>query len=244
MKAIVLAAGKGKRLHSELSDLPKVMRSANGKPLLEYSLKAIDFIENKDICIVVGYKKEKVTECFVQGYQFAEQAEQLGTGHAVRMAQPFMEGYDGNVLITYGDMPLFKKNSFAEMCRQHEESGADCTLMSAIVEDPPAYGRLVRDEKGCLLKIVETKDCDEEQLKIKEVNVGVYVFNSKKLFAYLNKLKNNNKQSEYYLTDVPEMMMADGLKVDTYTVLDESQIWGVNTQEDLERCEAILKSRE
>ena len=244
MKAIVLAAGKGKRLHSELSDLPKVMRSANGKPLLEYALNAIGFIPNEDICIVVGYKKEKVMERFTQGFQFAEQAEKLGTGHAVRMAKPLFEGYQGNVLITYGDMPLLKRETFEQMCSQHEKSGAACTLMSAVVQTPPAYGRLVRDQHGKLLKIVETKDCNEEQLKIKEVNIGVYVFDSQKLFQYLERLKNNNVQNEYYLTDVPEMMMADGLKVDTFTITDESQVWGVNTQEELDRCEAILKSRQ
>ena len=244
MKAIVLGAGKGKRLMSEQFDLPKVMRQANGRGLITYVLDSIDFIPKKDTVIVVGYKKESVIEALSSEYKFAEQKEMLGTGHAVMAAAGEFEGYDGDVLITYGDMPLFKKKTFEEIVKIHRENGAACTLMTAIVDNPPAYGRIVRDAQGNLVDMVETKDCSEEQLKITELNVGIYVFNARLLFDNLKNLKNNNAQGEYYLTDMPKILMELGEKVNTYTVEDNNEIFGVNTPEDLEFCERVLKSRE
>ena len=247
MKAIVLGAGKGKRLMSEQFDLPKVMRQANGRGLITYVLDSIDFIPKKDTVIVVGYKKEAVIEALSAispEYKFAEQKEMLGTGHAVMAASDEFEGYDGDVLITYGDMPLFTKKTFEDIVKVHKENGAACTLMTAVVDNPPAYGRIVRDADGKLLDLVETKDCDEEQIKIKELNVGVYVFNARLLFENLKNLKNNNAQGEYYLTDMPKILMELGEKVATYTVSDNNEIFGVNTPEDLEFCENILKNRQ
>lgn len=243
MKAIVLGAGKGKRLMSEKFDLPKVMRQANGRGLITYVLDSINFIPKKDTVIVVGYKKEAVIAALDKEYKFAEQKEMLGTGHAVMAAAKEFEGYDGDVLITYGDMPLFTRKTFEEIIEIHKKNNAACTLMTAVVENPPAYGRIVRDENGKLVDMVETKDCTPEQLKITELNVGVYVFKAKLLFSNLKKLKNNNAQGEYYLTDMPKILMEAGEKVDTYTVGDNKEIFGVNTPEDLEFCESVLKNR-
>lgn len=239
MKAIVLAAGKGKRLQSEKFNAPKVLREANGRALLSYVLENIDFIEQKDTSIVVGYMREMVIEKTKGDYLFAVQEEQLGTGHAVASAKEHFVDYDGPVLVLYGDMPMLKKETYQAMVRVHEESGADCTFLTAISESPLAYGRIVR-ENGKIVDIVEQKDCNAEQLNIKELNVGVYVFNSKDLFENLSKLKNNNAQGEYYLTDVPKLFIAAGKKVEAYTIGDTCEIYGVNTVEDLEFCEKNL----
>lgn len=243
MKAIVLGAGKGKRLHSENFMQPKVMREANGKPLIRYMLDTLSFIPEKDIVIVVGYKKEYVIANIKGDYTFAVQEEQLGTGHAVNCARSFFGDYDGPVLVCYGDMPLFKRKTFTEMERIHNETGADCTVLTARIDRRIAFGRIIRDENGNFKDVVEQKDCNEEQDKIREYNAGIYVFNSKILFDSLGDLKNNNAQGEYYLTDVPKLIMARGGKIATYTITDETEIMGVNTPEDLEEVEKVLKER-
>lgn len=243
MKAIVLGAGKGKRLHSENFTQPKVMREANGRPLIRYMLDAISFIPEKDITIVVGYKKEYVMENIKGDFSFAVQEEQLGTGHAVNSAKDILKDYDGNVLISYGDMPLFKEATFKGMEKTHLDTNADCTVLTAKVDKHIPFGRIIRDENGNFADVVEQKDCNEEQDKIREYNAGIYVFDSKKLFAYLSRLKNNNAQGEYYLTDVPKLMLNDGLKISTYTITDDVEIMGVNTPEDLAEVENLLKNR-
>ena len=181
MKALVLAAGKGTRLMSQEAKLPKVLREANGRPLIGYVLETINFIAPEDTTIVVGYMAEAVQEKLGDKYCYALQAEQKGTGHAVMCAQENFEGYDGDVLILYGDMPLFKKETYEAIVNVHKESGAALTLLTSIVDDPPAYGRIIRDENEKIVDIVEQKDATEEQRKIKELNVGIYVANCKEL---------------------------------------------------------------
>lgn len=239
MKAIVLAAGKGKRLQSEKFNAPKVLREANGRALLSYVLENISFIPQDDTVIVVGYMRDMVIEKTKGNYNFATQHEQLGTGHAVASAREYFENYDGSVLVLYGDMPMLKRETYEALVKKHEESGADCTFLTAISDSFLSYGRIVRRD-GNIVDIVEEKDCNEEQLKIRELNVGVYVFDSKTLFENLSKLKNDNAQGEYYLTDVPKLLIADGKKVDSYTIGDTCEIYGVNTVEDLAFCEKNL----
>ena len=242
MKAIILAAGKGKRLHSEQFSAPKVLREANGKPLLRYVVNNLSFIpDKKDIVIVAGYKKEMVFDAFQDGYTFAVQDEQLGTGHAVNCAREALKDYDGPVLVCYGDMPMFKKETYENLVKVHEEAGNNCTILTGVSNRGLAYGRIIRDENGDFKCVVEDKDCTPEQKKINELNVGIYVFDSKKLFSCLGELKNSNAQGEYYLTDVPAIMMSKGYKIGTYTTHDDTEILGVNTPEELALCESLLK---
>ncbi len=243
MKAIVLAAGKGSRLQSEKFNLPKVLRRANGRPLIGYVLDSINFIAPEDTEIVVGYMREKVMEELGDKYSYSVQAEQLGTGHAVMCTREHMDGYDGQVLICYGDMPLVKPETYQNLVAKHIESGAACTLLTAVEENPPAYGRIVRDADGKLSSIVEDKDCTPEQKLIQEVNVGIYVFDAKELMAGLSELKNTNAQNEYYLTDMPQIFVEKGLKVEIYSVENSTEYFGVNTMEDLAFCENELKKR-
>lgn len=242
MKAIILAAGKGKRLLSETMNMPKVLRLAAGKPLIGHVLDNISFIDEKDIVIVAGYKREMVYEQLGDKYTYAVQEEQKGTGHAVMMAKDALEGYTGDVVVLYGDMPLFKKETYKNLIQTHQESGADCTVLTATTDDKLAYGRIIR-ENGNIIDIIEDKDCTPEQKEIKELNVGVYVFKSNVLFENLNKLKNNNAQGEYYLTDVPKILIGEGKTIATYTTYDKHEILGVNTPEDLELCEKLIKER-
>ena len=242
MKAVILAAGKGKRLHSEQFSAPKVLREANGKPLLRYVVNNLSFIpDKKDIIIVAGYKKEMVFNAFNEGYTFAVQDEQLGTGHAVNCAREALKDYDGPVLVCYGDMPLFKKETYENLVKIHEEAGNDCTILTGVSDRGLAYGRIIRDENGSFKGVVEDRDCTPKQKKINELNVGIYVFDSKKLFSCLGELKNSNAQGEYYLTDVPTIMMSKGYKIGTYTTHDDTEILGVNTPEELALCESLLK---
>ena len=241
MKAIILAAGKGKRLLSEKFNAPKVLREANGKPLLRYVVENLSFIDKKDIIIVAGYKKEMVFDAFQDGFTFAVQDEQLGTGHAVNCAKDAIGDYDGPVLVCYGDMPMFKKSTYENLIKLHNESGNDCTILTGITDRKLAYGRIVRDENGTFVGVVEDKDCTPEQKAINELNVGIYVFDAKKLFPCLTELKSNNAQGEYYLTDVPSIMISKGYKIGNYSTHDGNEILGVNTPEELALCESILK---
>lgn len=243
MKAIVLAAGKGKRLASEQYDMPKVMRMAGGKPLLRYVLDNIGFIPQKDTAVVVGYKKEKVIENIGGDYRYPVQDEQLGTGHAAKCARPAFDDLSGNVLVCYGDMPLFSRATYEGVIAAHEKSGADCTVLTAVAPNSGLhYGRIIR-ENGRFTDIIEHKDCTPDQRLIDELNVGIYVFKTALLFEMLDKLKTDNAQGEYYLTDVPKLLLGKG-KVETFTTYNSNEIYGVNTPEELAFCENILQRLE
>ena len=244
LKVIVLAAGKGKRLQSENAELPKVLRRAAGKPLLKWVADNLDFVRKQDIVLVVGYQAEKVKAEMGPEYQYAIQGQQLGTGHAAAAAAGKLAAYQGDILIIYGDMPLFKAETYDQLVKKHQQSDADCTMLTAIVKRDLAYGRIVRDVNGHFEGIVEQKDCNPDQLAIREMNPGVYVFKSHLLWPMLNNLKNNNAQGEYYLTDIPALLIEQGHVVHTLTIEDEDQILGVNTQEDLAYCSRLLQERE
>lgn len=243
IRAIIPAAGKGKRLQKISGDLPKAMFRVGKRPMLEIVLENIGFIHQKNVYIVVGCGKEQITEYFGDCYHYVEQKEQLGTGHAVMECADAFRDFDGNILVTFGDMPLFRKEEMEKMCRQHAESGAACTLMTAENPELTLWARVVRDAHGMFAAIVEGKDCTPEQKRITELFSGVMVFNSKLLFEILPQVGCANVQKEYYLTEVPELMVKQGLKVDTYFTKDGNDLRGVNTPEDLEICERILLQR-
>ena len=243
IRAIVPAAGKGKRLQKVSGDIPKAMFRVVNRPMLEIVLENIDFVEKQNTFIVVGYGKEQILNYFGDQYRYAEQKEQLGTGHAVMMCEEAFKDFDGNVLITFGDMPLFRRDEMEKMCQQHEMTGADCTLMVAENPDLKLWARVIRDDEGNFSSIVEGKDCTPEQAQIKELFSGVMVFNSKSLFEILPQVGCANVQGEYYVTEVPELMVQQGMRVDTYLIKDGDDLRGINNPEDLEFCEKILLKR-
>lgn len=243
IRAIVPAAGKGKRLQKISGALPKAMFHVGSRPMLEIVLENLSFIDPKDIFIVVGYGKEKILDYFGDSYSYAEQTQQLGTGHAVMSCAEAFREFDGTVLITFGDMPLFRHDEMLRMCLQHQENGADCTLMTAENPNLKLWARVLRDERGAFQAIVEGKDCTPEQAQIKELFSGVMAFNSRSLFSVLPQVGCANVQQEYYVTEVPELMVKQGMKVETYFTKDGDDLRGINTPEDLEVCQRILSER-
>ena len=243
LKAVVLAAGKGTRLETEGIALPKVMRQALGRPLIGYVLDELGFLDKKDIVIVVGYRREHVTAAFPD-YNYAIQEEQLGTGHAVMCAADYLEGYDGNVLICYGDMPLLSRETYTALAETHMAEGNDCTILSGIVEEDLPYGRIIRDENGGFVEVVEDRDCTPEQAKIRELNIGVYVYKAKELLKSLSSLNTDNAQHEYYLTDVPAIIRARGGKIGICKRVLGHEILGVNTVAQLRQAEGYLLEKQ
>lgn len=239
--AVILAAGKGTRLGSEAEQLPKVMRLANGKALLEHVLDALP-VEKENITIVVGFMKDKVMEAF-PGYVYAEQKEQRGTGHAVMSAADEIKKVKGTLIVAAGDMPLVTKETYEALAKQHESSGAACTILAGSLDDAGSYGRIVRKD-GRFADIREAKDCTAEELAIKEVNSSIYAFDAEKLLETLPEITTENAQGEYYLTDVPAIMLKKGYTVEICVRNMSDEIMGVNTKEDLARVEKILKDRE
>lgn len=243
LKAVILAAGKGTRMRTDGSDLPKVMRLANGKPLLHYVLAALDFISPEDTVIVVGYRKQTVMDGF-PGYAFAEQTEQLGTGHAVMSAFEALGDYTGDVLVCCGDMPLIQKRTYQALVKAHRDSGAACTMLTGTSHLDLPYGRVERDGRGEFLRIVEQKDCTPEQLAIRELNAGVYVFDAAALRGALARLQNNNASGEYYLTDAPALIREAGGLLGVCKLELGNEIIGVNTPDQLAEVEAALTARQ
>jgi len=241
IKAVVLAAGKGTRLHTDEIDAPKVMREACGKPLLWHVLNALSFIDKKDIILVVGYKKESVTDYF-KDYPFAIQTEQLGTGHAVMAASEELKDHKGALLVCYGDMPAIKREVYEQLLQTHFNESNDCTILTGESTLKMAFGRIQRDENGEFLHVVEQKDCTPQQLKIKELNTGVYVFNTPMMLNAFKELKNENTQGEYYLTDVPAILKSHGAKIGILKRNLGDDIIGVNTLDELELVEKILSN--
>ena len=241
-KAVVLAAGKGTRMMSEANHLPKVLRLACGKPLLYYVLRELAFLPKEDIVLVGGYMREDVFAAF-PGYPQAVQDPQLGTGHAVMCAKEHLEGFDGTVLVCYGDMPLLRREVYEGLLAFHAERNAACTMLSGTCEQYLPYGRVLRDEDGSFLRIVEDRDCTPEQKQIRELNAGIYAFDCRALLRSLDRLQNHNAQREYYLTDVPAILREDGKTVAVYAAELNEQILGVNTPEQLALAESYLSER-
>lgn len=243
LKAVVLAAGKGTRLQSESCHLPKVMRLAHGQPLLAYVLDGLSFLPQENIILVVGYRKEDVLTAYPT-FPFVEQTEQLGTGHAVRSAATVLDGFQGDLLVCCGDMPLMKQTTYEALVHTHQEQKNDCTILTGIANEPLPYGRVIRDHNGNFLRIVEDKDCSVKEKAITELNAGVYLFRWTALQEALDALRPDNTQGEYYLTDAPAYILARGGKVSACPACTPLEMLGVNTPEQLAQVEAILSQQQ
>ena len=226
-KAVILAAGKGTRMHS---DLPKVLHKVCDKPMVHYTIQAAKDAGATDVIVIVGYQGQLVKREIVDVVQFAEQHEQLGTGHAVKCAAPLI-GSEGDVIVLCGDTPLITADTIRKLYDAHKRASNGVTVLSAILDDPTGYGRIIRDAEGNFVKIVEHKDCTEEELLTQEINSGMYVFNA-------------DAQGEYYLTDTVSIIKNAGLKINAIPVDDINEILGVNTLEQLSVAEEIMKERQ
>lgn len=242
IKAVILAAGKGTRMESEL---PKVIHEISGKPMINYVIDAVNKagIASSDICLVVGYKADEVKEVVGNKVSYAMQEEQLGTGHAVRCASEFI-GTDGITIILCGDTPLITAKTLKKLVRTHIEEKNAITVLTAVVDDPSGYGRIIKDNWNKFIKIVEQKDATLEEKRVGEINSGMYVFNSEVLSKALSMLKNYNAQGEYYLTDTIEIVKAKGMgEVSTMVLNGIDEIKGVNSLIQLAEVERILNRR-
>jgi len=239
-KAIILAAGRGTRMKSET---PKVLHKVCGKLVLEYVLDITKALRSLTSYVVVGHGSQKVKDAVGDGVTFILQDQLLGTGDAVNRCASSLKDYDGTILVLCGDTPLLSKDIVAALLKQHERSKASATVLTANIANPKGYGRIIRLANGSFRAIREQKDASEIEDKIKEINVGVYAFNSKDLFSALKKVKLNPGKKEYYLTDVIELLLADGKTVATLITQDETVAFGINTREDLAQAQAIIRSR-
>lgn len=241
--AIILAGGEGKRMKS---DKPKTLSPVLNKPMLLWVISALKGAGIDDICIVKGYKKECI-EDFIGTLDFEVesvfQAERLGTGHAVMMAKEFLEKHSGNVVILNGDAPFMTSDTIKKSLGKHIESQSSATVISAKVDNPTGYGRIVRSEDGSLKAIVEQKDADEETLKINEVNSGGFWFDCRLLLSVLDRIKSNNKAGEYYLPDAIKLLISDGNKVEAYTAECSDTVLGANDPTQLEELNQIAKQK-
>ncbi len=241
--AIVLAAGKGTRMKS---DLPKVLARVCGRTLIEYVLDALGAAGVRRTIAVVGYRADDVRQAVrhVVGVEFALQTEQRGTGHAVMMCRDAIQDFRGPVVVVTGDSPMLQVDSLRELLDEFNESGAACVMGTLVHHHPAGLGRIVRDKNGKFAGIVEEKDATDEQRLIHEVNMSTYVFDCQRLIECLDRLTNGNRQGEYYITDVHGIMLSRGWDVRARAVLKPCEALSVNTVEDLGLVEQELKRRQ
>lgn len=244
VKSIILAAGKGTRMKS---DMPKVLHTIFEKTLLGY---VIDAVNNTGIAdenfVIVGHQAERVEEYINSNYANAKcilQSPQLGTGHAVSMAVPYLNDFDGEVIILCGDTPLITSDTLKEFVEAHRNMNSDITVMSAIFENPTNYGRVIRNSDNTLNSIVEEKDATLEQKAVKEINAGIYCLNWAKIKPAFSQLKTNNAQGEYYLTDIIKWGNEQNLSVNAYTLKDNEEIYGINSKSNLAEATKFLNRK-
>ncbi len=238
---IILAAGQGTRMKS---DLPKVLHRIGGKPLFLHVLDTAKLLHPSRVAIVIGHGAQAV-RCAYGGSEiaWAMQESQLGTGHAVNCARNIFADFTGDILILSGDVPLIRARTLQTMIARHREEQAAITLMTAVLENPRGYGRVLRDRGGLITATVEEKDASEEQRRIQEVNAGAYVAEREFLFEALESIRNDNRQGEYYLPDIVGIGLGKGRRVATVPVEDPKEMMGINTREELARMEKTLRER-
>ena len=238
--AVVLAAGKGTRMKSSLH---KVLHQVLGKSMVDHAVTNLEKIGVDKIVTVIGYEAESVRAELQDRVEYAMQTEQLGTGHAVMMTKELLEGLDGVTIVTYGDVPPLTEQTISNLFDYHQSQKAAITILTACTDNPTGYGRIIRDEEGNVLRIVEQKDANTEELLVKEINTGVCCYDNKVLFEALTKITNNNSQGEYYLTDLVGIIRDMGLKVVAYVNEDFEETLGVNDRVQLAYAEKVLRKR-
>lgn len=235
---IVLAAGQGTRMKSKLY---KVLHAVCGKPMVGHVVEQLRQAAAERVIVVVGHGADAVQSYLGEQVEYALQAEQLGTGHAVLQAEALLGDEEGMTMVLCGDTPLLTATSLNNALVHHQRTGAACTLITAEMDNPTGYGRVIRDDAGRVQRIVEQKDCNEAEDKVREINTGTYVFDNQKLFAALKKVTNNNMQGEYYLTDVIEILRGQGEVIEGCVLQDEAESIGVNDRAALAEAEQWMR---
>ncbi|MNO26222.1 Bifunctional protein GlmU [compost metagenome] len=238
--AVVLAAGQGKRMKSKLY---KVLHPVCGKPMVGHVLDTVKATGCQRTVVVVGHGAEKVKAYIGQDAEYVLQETQLGTGHAVKQAKDLLGGEAGTTVVICGDTPLVTAETLEGLMALHEGQNAAATVLTAVMEQPAGYGRIIRGKDGGVLKIVEQKDCSPEEAAVNEINTGTYCFDNAKLFAALEKVTNSNNQQEYYLTDVIGILRAQGDIVLGYQAHDAAESIGVNDRLALSEAESLMRQR-
>jgi len=226
------------------SDLAKVLHPLCGRPLVDYVVRAALGAGMKRPTVVVGHQAERVKEA-LSGLpvDFVLQAERKGTGHAVMQAEPLLGGFEGDLLVLYGDVPLIGPETLRGLVTRHQKEGNVCTMLTTVLEDPGNYGRIVRDGQGLVSRIVEAKDATLQELAIKEINPAIYCFDNQEMFSALARIRPDNSQGEYYLTDVVAIFVGSGLKVAAVVAEDSREVLGINNPEELAECQAYLEGQ-
>ncbi len=246
LSAIILAAGKGTRMRS---DLPKVAHEVAGAPMVNWVARACAEAGCRRVVVVVGYQRDVVKGCLASfsapgvSVEYALQEEQLGTGHAVRCAEPLFKGDTGDVFVLAGDGPLIRSHTLRALLERHRSTGASATLATSVIADPSGYGRIVRDASGRFAGIVEEKHCTPAQKGVREVNPSYYCFRVPDLFAGLARVKRNEGSGEYYITDVPTLLMGDSKRVEVIDAVPPEDVLSINTPEQLAEVDSILRAR-
>lgn len=241
LTAIILAAGQGKRMRS---DLPKVMHDVGGEPMVVHVARVCFEVGCSRVVVVVGHGRDLVEKALAPlGCEFALQAEQHGTGHAVTCARDHLVQERGDTFVLCGDGPLIRCETLRKVLDRHRSTGADATLATSVIEDPQGYGRIVRDGRGCFLEIIEQKNATAEQLRIREVNPSYYCFDTASLFAALDRVQRNDTTGEYYVTDVPAILLAGGKRIEVIEAVPPEDVLSINTPEDLAVVDGLFRAR-
>jgi len=227
------------------SNRAKVLHELGGRPVIAYVVRAAQSLNPEKIYVIVGHQADEVERAVAieapDSASFVTQTEQRGTGDAVMAAEAALQNSDSVVLVLSGDVPLIRDATLSEFVANHISSGAACSLLSVRLENPTGYGRVIRDDKNQFVRIVEQKDANAEELKTKEINAGIYCFNAPELFQALKRVEPTNKQGEYYLTDVPQILLSDGAQVNVYLHDDAREVSGINTRAELAEFENLIR---